>query len=87
MRTLVLAVTVIERTIFFRIGRTLCALAPSYQRSKPHGPFASLIDVLHHSRRRQAQRILRQHQYLIANSDQRAAFSQLLNIKHHNAGQ
>lgn len=50
------------------------------------GPFASLIDALHHSRSRQAERILRHYRYLIVNSNQSVAFSQLLNMDHDDAG-
>jgi hypothetical protein len=79
MRVLAFAVAVIERARFFRIDRARSASESSYQRSERFGLFASLIDILHHSRKRQARRILGQYRYLIANTDQRATFGQSSN--------
>ena len=41
--------------------------------SKRRGLIAALLAALHHARRRQAQRVLRQHQHLIARVDRRQA--------------
>jgi len=62
---------------FNPVGRAYPAFALFYQERR--GLLASFIDVLHHSRRRQARRIVRQYRHSIASSDQRAAVSQRSN--------
>jgi hypothetical protein len=49
------------------------------QQAERRSLFASLIDALHDLRRRQAERILREHRHLITQSCERAAFIHLLN--------
>jgi hypothetical protein len=66
---------------FLRSGMAPAAPTPSRQGSERRGFFASLVDVLHHSRRLQAESILRQYRHLIANADERAAFNQLSNLE------
>ena len=43
---------------------------------KPKSLFASLLDALHHSRRIQAQCVLRQYRHLMSHGDQRRAIPQ-----------
>lgn len=66
---------------FFGSGMAPAAPTPSRQGSERRGFFASLVDVLHHSRRLQAESILRQFRHLIANADKRAAFNQISNLE------
>ncbi len=67
------------------LGSTRFPVAHFQRPSEGRSLFASLIDVLNRSRRRQAERILRQHRQLIANSDQCATFGQSLDMDHDSA--
>jgi hypothetical protein len=42
------------------------------------GLFASILGALHHTRRIQSRRVLRQYRHLMSHGDQRTAFPQLL---------
>jgi hypothetical protein len=48
---------------------------------KPKGFFASILAALHHSRRMQSLRVLREYRHLISEGDQRTAPSQP-NLEH-----
>jgi hypothetical protein len=66
----------------FHFSTNPAAPTPSRPGSEREGFLGSLVDVLHHSRRLQAERILRQYQHLIADADERAAFNQPSNPEH-----
>ncbi len=53
-------------------ARPLISIRPSRRRSI----FAFVLDALHHSRRIQSRRALRQYRHLISHGDQRIAFPQ-----------
>ena len=54
-------------------GVTPAISTPLVQKPK-RGFFASILAALHHSRRLQARRVLRQHRELISRCEQRTAF-------------